>query len=57
MYSDTYRLKDLLDGLQTVKDQLEMMGYPYPVSADFKVTITNRKGEPKFSVSLPTMCV
>lgn len=28
--SDTYRLKDLLDGLQTVKDQLEMMGYPYP---------------------------
>lgn len=57
MYSDAYRLKDLLDGLQTVKDQLEMMGYPYPVSADFKVTITNRKGEPKFSVSLPTMRV
>lgn len=57
MYSDTYRLKDLLDGLQAVKDQLEMMGYPYPVSADFKVTITNRKGEPKFSVSLPTMRV
>ena len=57
MYSDTYRLKDLLDGLQTVKAQLEMMGYPYPVSADFKVTITNRKGEPKFSVSLPTMRV
>lgn len=57
MYSDTYRLKDLLDGLKTVKDQLEMMGYPYPVSADFKVTITNRKGEPKFSVSIPTMRV
>lgn len=57
MCSDTYRLKDLLDGLQTVKDQLEMMGYPYPVSADFKVTITNRKGEPKFSVSMPTMRV
>lgn len=57
MSSDTYRLKDLLDGLQTVKDQLEMMGYPYPVSAGFKVTITNRKGEPKFSVSLPTMRV
>lgn len=57
VYSDTYRLKDLLDGLQTVKDQLEMMGYPYPVSADFKVTITNRKGEPKFSVSMPTMRV
>jgi len=55
--SDTYRLKALLDGLQAVKDQLEMMGYPYPVSADFKVTITNRKGEPKFSVSLPTMRV
>lgn len=57
MYSDTYRLKDLLDGLQTVKDQLEMMGYPYPVSADFKVTITNCKGEPKFSVSMPTVRV
>lgn len=57
MCSDTYRLKALLDGLQAVKDQLEMMGYPYPVSADFKVTITNRKGEPKFSVSLPTMRV
>lgn len=57
MYSDTYQLKDLLDGLKTVKDQLEMMGYPYPVSADFKVTITNRKGEPKFSVSIPTMRV
>jgi hypothetical protein len=57
VYSDAYRLKDLLDGLQAVKDQLEMMGYPYPVSADFKVTITNRKGEPKFSVSLPTMRV
>lgn len=57
MYSDAYRLKDLLDGLQTVKDQLEMMGYPYPVSADFKVTITNRKGEPKFSVSMPTVRV
>lgn len=55
--NDTYRLKDLLDGLQTVKDQLEMMGYPYPVSADFKVTITNRKGEPKFSVSMPTVRV
>ena len=57
MCSDTYRLKDLLDGLQTVKDQLEMVGYPYPVSADFKVTITNRKGEPKFSVSMPTVRV
>lgn len=57
MCSDIYRLKDLLDGLQTVKDQLEMMGYPYPVSADFKVTITNRKGEPKFSVSMPTVRV
>jgi len=57
VYSDTYRLKDLLDGLQTVKDQLEMMGYPYPVSADFKVTITNCKGEPKFSVSMPTVRV
>lgn len=57
MCNDTYRLRDLLDGLQTVKDQLEMMGYPYPVSADFKVTITNRKGEPKFSVSMPTVRV
>lgn len=57
VYSDTYRLKDLLDGLAAVKDQLEMMGFPYPVCADFKVTITNRKGEPKFSVSMPTMRV
>ena len=57
MYSDTYRLQDLKDGFQTVLDQLEMMGFPYPVCADFKVTITNRKGEPKFSVSMPTMKV
>lgn len=57
MYSDTYRLQDLKDGFQTVLDQLEMMGFPYPVCADFKVTITNRKGEPKFSVSMPTMRV
>lgn len=57
MYSDAYRLQDLKDGFQTVLDQLEMMGFPYPVCADFKVTITNRKGEPKFSVSMPTMRV
>lgn len=57
MYSDTYRLQDLKDGFQAVLDQLEMMGFPYPVCADFKVTITNRKGEPKFSVSMPTMRV
>lgn len=57
MYSDTYRLQDLKDGFQTVLDQLEMMGFPYPVCADFKVTITNRKGEPKFSVSMPTVRV
>lgn len=57
MYSDTYRLQDLKDGFQAVLDQLEMMGFPYPVCADFKVTITNRKGEPKFSVSMPTMKV
>lgn len=57
VYSDTYRLKDLLDGLAAVKDQLEMMGFPYPVCADFKVTITSRKGEPKFSVSMPTVRV
>lgn len=57
MYSDTYRLQDLKDGFQTVLDQLGMMGFPYPVCADFKVTITNRKGEPKFSVSMPTMRV
>lgn len=55
--SDTYKLKDLLDGLQTVKDQLEMMGYPYPVCADWPVTIINHKGEPRFSVSMPTMRV
>ena len=48
---------DRLDALAAVKDQLEMMGFPYPVCADFKVTITNRKGEPKFSVSMPTMRV
>lgn len=57
VYSDTYKLKDLLDGLDAVKDQLEMMGFPYPLCADFKVTIINRKGEPKFSVSMPTMRV
>ena len=57
MYSDTYRLQDLKDGFQTVLDQLEMLGFPYPVCADFKVTITCRKGEPKFSVSMPTMRV
>lgn len=57
MYSDTYKLKALLDGLQTVKDQLEMMGYPYPVCADWPVTIINRKGEPRFSVLMPTMKV
>lgn len=57
MYSDTYRLQDLKDGFQAVLDQLEMMGFPYPVCADFKVTITNCKGEPKFSVSMPTMRV
>ena len=50
MYSDTYKLKALLD-------QLEMMGYPYPVCADWPVTIINRKGEPRFSVSMPTMKV
>lgn len=57
MYSDTYRLQALKDGFQAVLDQLEMMGFPYPVCADFKVTITNCKGEPKFSVSMPTMRV
>lgn len=57
VYGDAYRLKDLLNGLETVKDQLEMMGFPYPLCADFKVTITSRKGEPKFSVSMPTMRV
>ena len=28
---NTYRLQDLRTGLQTILDQLEMMGYPYPL--------------------------
>lgn len=40
---NTYRLQDLRTGLQTILDQLETMGYPYPLCADFKVTITSRK--------------
>lgn len=54
---NTYSLKDLKDGLQAVLDQLEMMGYPYPICAGFKVTIMYRKGRPEFSVSFPTMRV
>lgn len=54
---NTYRLQDLRTGLQTILDQLETMGYPYPLCADFKVTITSRKGRPKFSVSFPVMKV
>lgn len=38
---NTYRLQDLRTGLQTILDQLETMGYPYPLCADFKVTITS----------------
>jgi len=52
-----YRLQDLKDGLQTVLDQLEAMGYPYPACADFKVTILWRKGRPEFSVSFSTIKV
>ena len=54
---NTYRLKDLKDGLQTILDQLETMGFPYPTCADFKVTIISRKGMPEFSVSFSTIKV
>ena len=27
---NSYRLQDLKDGLQTILDQLEAMGFPYP---------------------------
>lgn len=54
---NTYRLQDLKDGLQTVLDQLEMMGFPYPTCADFKVTVVSRKGRPEFSVSFSTIKV
>lgn len=54
---NTFSLKDLKDGLQTVLDQLETMGYPYPTCADFKVTIMYRKGRPEFSVSFSTIAV
>lgn len=54
---NTYRLQDLKDGLQTVLDQLETMGFPYPTCADFKVTVVSRKGRPEFSVSFSTIKV
>lgn len=54
---NTYRLKDLKDGLQTILDQLETMGYPYPTCSDFKVTVISRKGLPEFSVSFSTIKV
>lgn len=54
---NTYRLQDLKDGLQTVLDQLETMGFPYPTCADFKVTVVSRKGCPEFSVSFPAVRV
>ena len=54
---NTYRLQDLKDGLQTVLDQLETMGFPYPTCADFKVTVVSRKGHPEFSVSFSTIKV
>ena len=54
---NTYRLQDLKDGLQTVLDQLEMMGFPYPTCADFKVTVVSRKGRPEFSVTFPAVRV
>lgn len=54
---NTYRLQDLRDGLQTVLDQLETMGFPYPTCADFKVTVVSRKGRPEFSVSFSTIKV
>ena len=54
---NAYRLQDLKDGLQTVLDQLETMGFPYPTCADFKVTVVSRKGRPEFSVSFSTIKV
>ena len=54
---NTYRLQDLKDGLQTVLDQLETMGFPYPTCADFKVTVVSRRGRPVFSVSFSTIKV
>lgn len=54
---NTYRLQDLKDDLQTVLDQLETMGFPYPTCADFKVTVVSRKGRPEFSVSFSTIKV
>ncbi len=54
---NTYRLQDLKDGLQTVLDQLETMGFPYPTCADFKVTVVSRKGRLEFSVSFPAVRV
>lgn len=52
---NSYRLQDLKDGLQTILDQLEAMGFPYPTCADFKVTVVSRKGRPEFSVSFSVM--
>lgn len=54
---NSYRLQDLKDGLQTILDQLEAMGFPYPTCADFKVTVVSRKGRPEFSVSFSIMQV
>lgn len=54
---NTYRLQDLKDGLQTVLDQLETMGFPYPTCADFKVMVVSRKGRPEFSVTFPAVRV
>ena len=54
---NTYRLQDLKDGLQTVLDQLETMGFPYPTCAAFKVTVVSRKGRPEFSVTFPAVRV
>ena len=54
---NTYRLQDLKDGLQTVLDQLETRGFPYPTCADFKVTVVSRRGRPEFSVSFSTIKV
>lgn len=54
---NSYRLQDLKDGLQTILDQLEAMGFPYPTCADFKVTVVSRKGRPELSVSFSVMQV
>lgn len=52
-----FKLKDLRDGLDAVCDQLEVMGFPYPLCKDFKVLIKPCRGRPEFSIEFPTVKV